>query len=92
MLSTLLVDLYPAKAAMATAANNLGRCLVGAGGVALINPMIGAMGVGPCFSFVAAVLGLVSPLLWVECRWGPGWREGRRVREERLRIEVQGKM
>lgn len=44
--NALLVDIYPGKAATATAANNLTRCLVGAGASAAIVPMMKAMGVG----------------------------------------------
>lgn len=46
MASTLMVDLYPGQGASATAANNLYRCLAGAGITALIDPLINRMGVG----------------------------------------------
>ncbi|KAI9760273.1 MAG: hypothetical protein M4579_001787 [Chaenotheca gracillima] len=81
VMSVLLVDLYPSSPATATAANNLVRCLLGAGGTAVINPMLTAMGRGWCFTFVAFVCVALSPLLWVEIRFGPRWREDRRVRE-----------
>ncbi|MCJ1277235.1 hypothetical protein MMC21_005045 [Puttea exsequens] len=83
VLSVMLVDLYPMKPATATAANNLVRCWMGAAGTAVIIPMINAMGRGWCFTFVAAVIFLTSPLLWAEMRWGSEWREQRRVREEK---------
>lgn len=78
----MLVDLYPESPAIATAANNLVRCLLGAGGTAIVVPMINTMGRGWCFTFIAAVLTLASPMLWVEFKWGPSWREERRVRVE----------
>ena len=78
--SIMLVDLNPENPATATAANNLVRCLFGAAGTALIIRMIDSMGRGWCFSFIAAVLIIASPVLWAEQRWGPGWREARRVR------------
>ena len=81
VISTILVDMYPKCPSTATAANNLCRCLMGAGGTAVINQMIGAMGRGWCFTFVAAVVVASSPLLVVVLRCGPRWREERRLRE-----------
>ncbi|TKY88092.1 hypothetical protein EX895_003188 [Sporisorium graminicola] len=48
--NTLIVDLYPGKAASATAAVNVGRCLLGAVAVAAVQPMIAAMGAGWTFT------------------------------------------
>ena len=87
VINTLLVDLYPMKPATATAANNLVRCWMGAAGTAVIIQMIEGMGRGWCFTFVAAVIFVTSPLLWVEMRWGPKWREERRVRVEKEQVE-----
>lgn len=53
---------------------------MGAAGTAVIVEMIDGMGRGWCFTLVAAVVGATSPLLWVLVRWGPGWREERRLR------------
>ena len=80
IMNTILVDMYPACPSTATAANNLTRCLMGAGGTAVINQMVSAMGKGWCFTFVAAVVAISSPLLGVVLRWGPKWREERRIR------------
>ena len=82
VMSTMLVDLYPMSPATATAANNLVRCWMGAAGTAVIIQMIDSMGRGWCFTFIAAVVFFTSPLLWVELKRGPKWREERRVREE----------
>ena len=82
-MSTMLVDLYPMSPATATAANNLVRCLMGAAGTAVIIQMIDGMGRGWCFTFIAAVIFFTSPLLWVELKWGPKWREARREKVER---------
>jgi multidrug resistance protein len=81
-ISTLLVDLYPTQAAKATAANNIVRCLLGAGATALIDPMISAMGRGWCFTFIALVMMATTPLLLIVIRKGPSWREERRLKEE----------
>ncbi|CAG8933264.1 unnamed protein product [Penicillium salamii] len=81
-ISTLLVDLYPTQAAKATAANNFGRCLLGAGATALIDPMLSAMGKGWCFTFIALVMLATTPLLLIVIRKGPTWREERRLKEK----------
>ncbi len=80
VMSVMLVDLYPQSPATATAANNLMRCWLGAVATATILQLIEAMGRGWSFTFIAAVLILFSPMLWIEVKWGPSWREERRVR------------
>ena len=82
--STMLIDFYPQSPATATAANNLVRCLMGAGGTAVIIYMIDAMGRGWCFTFIAFVLAAFSPLLVVLQKKGPKWREARRVKYQRI--------
>ena len=83
VISTMLVDLYPLSPATATAANNLVRCFMGAAGTAVIIQMIDKMGRGWCFTFIATVCFVASPLLCAELKWGPKWREERRVRVEK---------
>ncbi|OBT68707.1 hypothetical protein VE03_01630 [Pseudogymnoascus sp. 23342-1-I1] len=80
ILSTLMVDLYPQSPATATAANNLVRCFMGAGGTGIINIMVDKMGRGWCFTFIALVCTVTMPMLLAEIKWGPGWREERQVR------------
>lgn len=87
VVTVMLVDLYPTSPATATAASNLIRCLMGAAGTAVIIQMIDGMGRGWCFTFVAAVCLVTSPLLWVAVKWGPKWREERRMRVEKLQQE-----
>lgn len=91
VMSTLLVDLYPLRPATATAANNLVRCLMGAAGTAVILQMINAMGRGWCFTFIAAVVFFTSPMLWAVTKYGPKWREERRVRIEMHAKEKKGR-
>ncbi|OKL57155.1 hypothetical protein UA08_07637 [Talaromyces atroroseus] len=79
--STLLVDLFPTKAATATAGSNITRCLLGAGATAVIQPMLDAMGRGWCYTFIALVMLCTTPLLFVLMKRGPQWREERRLRE-----------
>jgi len=90
ILSTLVVDLYPQSPSTATAANNLVRCFLGAGGTGIINIMIRHMGRGWCFTFIALICIGASPLLWVEVKWGPIWREERKVRMEK-HMEEKGR-
>ena len=87
VMSTMMIDLYPLSPATATAANNLVRCLMGAAGTAVIIEMINTIGRGWCFTFIAAVVFFTSPLLWAELKWGPQWREERRVRMETQKEE-----
>lgn len=85
VLNLILVDLYPLSPATATAANNLVRCLMGAGGSAVVILMIRRMGRGWCFTFHALVVLAASPITWVLVKYGPGWREERRVRAEEMK-------
>lgn len=57
-ISTLVVDMYPGQSASATAANNLYRCLCGAIGTAVIDPILSALGAGAC------------GMLWFSCGGG----------------------
>ena len=92
VMSVMLIDYYPTRPATAQAANNLVRCLMGAGGTAIIVYMIDGMGRGWCFTLIAAIVAVTSPILWVLLKWGPRWREARRVTEEaKSEKEVQEK-
>lgn len=56
VVSTFLVDIHPDQSASATAALNLVRCLLGAGGTAFINPLIERINVGWTSTFLAALM------------------------------------
>lgn len=80
--NVLLVDLHPGKAGTATAANNLTRCLVGAGASAAIVPMIDAMGVGGAFTLVGGLYFVCfAPILAIMV-WGMKWRAELRAKVE----------
>ncbi|KAH6606338.1 major facilitator superfamily domain [Trichoderma cornu-damae] len=81
-MNLLLVDLYPDSPSTASAANNLTRCLMAAGGSAVIEPMIRAMGIGWAYTFTGLLIIAMSPTLFIVTRHGPVWREERRVRLE----------
>ena len=87
--STLLIDFYPRAPATATAANNLLRCLLGAGATGVITPMIDAMGRGWCFTFLSLFLVASSPMLWAIYFRGMEWREQRRIKSERKEMEYE---
>ncbi|ORY64748.1 major facilitator superfamily domain-containing protein [Leucosporidium creatinivorum] len=76
-ISTLLVDMYPGQSASATAANNLYRCLCGAAGTAVIDPIINALGPGWAFTMLSLLCCCFVPLIVLE------WRCGMRFRAER---------
>ncbi|KAJ6164428.1 hypothetical protein N7470_003100 [Penicillium chermesinum] len=81
--SALIIDLYPGASASATAVNNLMRCLIGAAGVAAVQPIIDALTAEWCFVLLAGITLVMVPLLAVEMRWGPGWRAERSERFKR---------
>ncbi|OJJ96760.1 hypothetical protein ASPACDRAFT_46282 [Aspergillus aculeatus ATCC 16872] len=83
--SALVIDLYPGASASATAVNNLMRCLIGAAGVAAVQPILEALGADYTFVLLAGITLVMVPLLWIEDRWGPGWRH---ARERRLKAQM----
>ncbi|KAJ4260415.1 hypothetical protein NW762_007154 [Fusarium torreyae] len=81
--NSLLIDIHPGKPGTASAANNLTRCLVGAGASAAIVPMIDAMGTGWAFTLVGGLYIVGCPVLLALMIWGVKWREQLRVKRER---------
>jgi multidrug resistance protein len=73
-LNTLIVDLHASSPATAVAANNLARCLIGAGAAAVGTPMIDKLGMGWTSVFVAGVWAAATPLLWLLAARGQRWR------------------
>lgn len=90
VMSALLVDLHPQAPATAQAANNLVRCCMGAGATATIAYMIDGMGRGWCFTFIAGVVAGLTPISFVLTRYGPRWREERRLRIEKKAARKAG--
>jgi hypothetical protein len=84
MQQALLIDLYPQSPATVTAALNVCRCLLSAGGTSVVQYMIDAMGLGWCYTFAGLVLIAFTPLSAVIIKWGPGWREERYLKLERM--------
>jgi MFS family permease len=90
-LSTLVVDINVESPATAVAANNLFRCLFGAGAVAAIVPIINRIGMGWTGTIIAFIWLTVSPILWAVMKWGHGWREEKRVKEKAATNNTEGK-
>jgi len=84
---TLLVDSYPLAPSGVTAAQNIVRCFVGAGATAVVQPMLTGIGDGWTFTILGFLVVLTLPPVWVQKRWGPGWREKRALREEKEKLE-----
>ncbi|KAK9381437.1 major facilitator superfamily domain-containing protein [Kockiozyma suomiensis] len=73
----ILVDLYPQESASVTAANNLVRCLLGAGGSAVVDIVVDKIGMGWTFVIVAGMDLLAVPVLFLEYKKGGDWRRER---------------
>lgn len=91
-MNLLLVDLYPNSPSTASAANNLTRCLMAAGGSAVIEPMIHAMGKGWAYTFIGLLIIVLSPMLYIVTRHGPKWREERRIRLQNEKVKKERKV
>ena len=77
-LTALVIDINPRSPAAATAANQFVRCLIGAGGVAVVNPMLNTLGRGWTSTLIAFIWIVFSSLWWAALFWGPGWRKAKK--------------
>lgn len=75
----LTVDINPRSPAAATAASQFLRCLLGAGGVALVNPMLENIGSGWTGTVIALVWVVMSVCWWSVVIYGPKWRSARKI-------------
>lgn len=73
-MNLLIVDLHYSTPATAMAANNLVRCLLGAGATAIVHPMINAFGRSWTYTYVAITTLSTSPLLILVYLCGMEWR------------------
>lgn len=85
VVNTFLVDIFPRKGASATAALNLLRCLMGAGGTAAVLPIVNAIGVGWTFTTMTALMIVSIGLILLQMTGGLRWRK-RRVEIEKERV------
>jgi multidrug resistance protein len=75
------VDINPRSPAAAGAAGQFLRCVMGAGGVALMNPMLDNLGSGWTSTVVAAVWVVMSLCWWTVVVKGPKWRQARNIED-----------
>jgi hypothetical protein len=75
-----MIDLHPSNPATASASVNIVRGTVAAVGVSILQILLNRLGVGWTFSLLAALCATAAPALWMEWRWGMGWRTGREAR------------
>lgn len=84
--TALLVDVHPTSPAAASAAFNLVRCLLGAAGAALVNPMLNSIGRGWTSTLVAAIWIGFSPCWWIIAWKGLQWRKQQEVRKAQSQL------
>ncbi|MCJ1292669.1 hypothetical protein MMC34_004222 [Xylographa carneopallida] len=81
-LNVLIVDCHPDSSAAASAALNLVRCLLGAGGVAAVIPLLDRIGSGWTGTMVTLIWVLMSGMWWAPMVWGPRWRAEKKIRQD----------
>lgn len=80
--NTLSVEIHRDSPSTASAAGNLTRCFLSAGGVAIMEPLMGVMGVGPFFTLLAGFCATVGISLAFTIRIkGMKWRLAREERQ-----------
>ncbi|KIO25494.1 hypothetical protein M407DRAFT_210543 [Tulasnella calospora MUT 4182] len=85
----LLIDLYPKQGSSVVALSNVVRCTLGAILIAIIDPILNAMGTGWTFVFFGLIVGVLAPLMtWVVIWRGPQWRKAR-AKKARCRAEAR---
>lgn len=85
VLNVLMVDIYPGKPSVATAANNLVRCEIGAIFSAILLPMANAIGWGWSYTILALLFVGFAPMLLVIMKKGPQWRKARKAKEDKAK-------
>jgi predicted MFS family arabinose efflux permease len=89
ILNVLMVDIYPGKPSVATAANNFVRCEIGAVFSAILLPLVNVIGWGWAYTILAGAFVEFSPMLLLIMRRGPKWRKDRKEREDKARAHRQ---
>ncbi|QIW95921.1 hypothetical protein AMS68_001439 [Peltaster fructicola] len=87
-LMVLMVDIYPGRPAAATAANNVARCLLGAGATAAIQPMSTSLGYGWAYTILSVIFLLSTPSLIVVMKYGIEWRKRAKTSAERKKAKL----
>ena len=77
---TLIVDLHPSRPSTAQASLNIVRCSFAAGGLAALQPIIDAVGVGWCYTIIASTTGTIATICVIIGRSrGEKWRRKREI-------------
>lgn len=77
--SALLVDVFPDTPSTAATAGNVMKCVLAAGAVAVLQPLVEVIGKGWFFSLLGVLCGAGGFIsLMVLRRWGMAWRKVRR--------------
>lgn len=79
-LTALIVDINPKSPAAATAAHQFVRSLLGAGGVAVVNPMLDNLRRGWTSTLIALLWVVMSLCWWAVVYWGPSWRKAKKAK------------
>ena len=75
---TLAVDLHPLSPATAQASLNIARCTLAAASLAVLQPLMDAVGAGWCFTIIALITGGTAAVCVLIARfWGERWRRER---------------
>ncbi|KFY38581.1 hypothetical protein V494_04325 [Pseudogymnoascus sp. VKM F-4513 (FW-928)] len=93
-ITVLLIDCHPNSPAAVSAANNVLRCLLAAGAVAIAVPLFDKIGRGLTGTLLALVYLVSCLLLWAVVVKGPGWRKERQLKREAIeakREEEEGR-
>ena len=88
-LNVLVVDCHPSSSAAASAALNLTRCLLGAGGVAAVIPLLDRIGSGWTGTMVTLIWIVASAMWWAPMIWGPQWRQEKKIKEDAKRVKKE---
>lgn len=78
--NTLIVDVHPAFPVTASASVSITRCSVAAGGVAVVQVVLRAVGPGWTFTVIGALCWATLPVYWVVKEKGWEWRKARTQR------------
>ncbi|PMD41029.1 MFS general substrate transporter [Hyaloscypha variabilis F] len=91
ILNVLMVDIYPGKPSVATAANNFSRCEIGAVFSAILLPLVDSIGWGWAYTLLALLFLAFLPMLLLVMQRGPKWRKQRKASEDKARAHRQEK-
>lgn len=83
--NTLIVDVHPSHPVTASASVSITRCLIAAGGVAVIEVLMNAVGTGWAFTVAGGLCWMTVPMLWIVREKGWQWRKHRAEREQSVK-------